>query len=44
MIDADRATAILVVQGTLYPKGRLQAVLIKGIDPIKGCLPCPPMS
>ncbi len=41
MIDADRATAILVVQGTLYPKGRLQAVLIKGLDPGQKLLSLP---
>jgi ABC-type lipoprotein release transport system permease subunit len=28
-----QAAAILVVQGTLYPKGRIQAIIIKGIDP-----------
>jgi ABC-type lipoprotein release transport system permease subunit len=32
-VDAGRATAILVVQGAIYPEGRLQPVLLKGIDP-----------
>jgi ABC-type lipoprotein release transport system permease subunit len=41
MIDTDTATAILVVQGTLYPKGRIQPVLIKGIDPDQTLLSLP---
>jgi len=32
-IDAGQATPILIVQGTLYPGGRIVPVLIKGIDP-----------
>ena len=41
MIDAGRATPILVVQGTLYPKGRIHPVLIKGIDPDQKLLSLP---
>jgi putative ABC transport system permease protein len=41
MIADDRATAILVVQGTLYPKGRIQSVVIKGIDPDQTLLSLP---
>jgi putative ABC transport system permease protein len=41
MIADDRATAILVVQGTLYPKGRIQPVVIKGIDPDQKLLSVP---
>jgi ABC-type lipoprotein release transport system permease subunit len=41
MIAAKRATAILVVQGTLYPKGRIHPVLIKGIDPDQKLLSLP---
>ncbi|HUU36988.1 MAG TPA: FtsX-like permease family protein [Candidatus Desulfaltia sp.] len=41
MIAADRATPILVVQGTLYPKGRIQPVVIKGIDPDQKLLSLP---
>ncbi len=41
MIAYDRATAILVVQGTLYPKGRIQPVVIKGIDPDQKLLSVP---
>jgi ABC-type lipoprotein release transport system permease subunit len=41
MIAANRATAILVVQGTLYPKGRIHPVMIKGIDPDQQLLSLP---
>jgi ABC-type lipoprotein release transport system permease subunit len=41
MIAAGRATPILVVQGTLYPKGRIYPVLIKGIDPDQKLLSLP---
>ena len=30
---AGRAAPVLVIQGTIYPEGRLYTVLIKGIDP-----------
>lgn len=33
LIREGKATAILIVQGTLYPQGRFFPVLIKGIDP-----------
>ena len=33
MIDKGQATPILVVQGSIYPKGRLRPIVIKGIDP-----------
>ncbi|MDH5715880.1 MAG: FtsX-like permease family protein [Candidatus Aminicenantes bacterium] len=29
----NQATPILIVQGSIYPKGRLRPILIKGIDP-----------
>ena len=32
-IDNNQATPILIVQGSIYPKGRLRPILIKGIDP-----------
>jgi ABC-type lipoprotein release transport system permease subunit len=41
LIEAGRATPILVVQGTLYPKGRIHPVLIKGIDPDQKLLSLP---
>ena len=33
MIDDGQATPVLVAQATIYPEGRLQTVLLKGIDP-----------
>ncbi len=33
LIEKGGATAVLVIQGTLYPQGRFVPVLIKGIDP-----------
>ena len=33
MIEKKQATPVLVVQGAIYPNGRIQSVLIKGIDP-----------
>lgn len=32
-IKNDKATAILIVQGTIYPNGRMRPVLLKGIAP-----------
>ncbi|MBN1154798.1 ABC transporter permease [candidate division KSB1 bacterium] len=33
LIDQDRAAPILVARGTIYPKGRIMSVQLKGIDP-----------
>ena len=33
VIKNRKATPILIRQGTIYPEGRVQSVLIKGIDP-----------
>ncbi|MDH3976194.1 MAG: FtsX-like permease family protein [Deltaproteobacteria bacterium] len=33
MITDGKGTAILVRQGTIYPEGRVQSILLKGIDP-----------
>jgi putative ABC transport system permease protein len=41
IIEAGQAIPILVVQGTLYPKGRIHPVLIKGIDPGQTMLSLP---
>lgn len=41
MIEAGGAVPILEVQGTLYPKGRIYPVLIKGIDPDQRLLSLP---
>jgi ABC-type lipoprotein release transport system permease subunit len=43
-IDAGRATAVLVVPGTMYPGGRLRSVVIKGIDPGQRLLDMPASS
>ncbi|TET69331.1 MAG: FtsX-like permease family protein [Candidatus Aminicenantes bacterium] len=32
-IDKDEATPVLIAQATIYPEGRLQVILLKGIDP-----------
>jgi ABC-type lipoprotein release transport system permease subunit len=32
-IDKDEATPVLITQATIYPEGRLQPILLKGIDP-----------
>jgi len=41
MIAQNQATATLVVQGTIYPAGRLQPVLLKGIDPAQQVIDLP---
>jgi putative ABC transport system permease protein len=41
LIEERKATAILVIQGTLYPQGRFLPVLIKGIDPAQDVLTLP---
>jgi putative ABC transport system permease protein len=33
MIIRNQATPVLIIQGSIYPGGRIQPVLIKGIDP-----------
>ena len=33
LIGEGKLTPILITQGTLYPSGRMQSVLVKGIDP-----------
>jgi len=40
-IEAGRAAAVLIAQGTFYPKGRMQSVLLKGIDPDQSVLKIP---
>ncbi len=41
LIKQGDLTPILISQGTLYPSGRMQGVLIKGIDPGQGILSIP---
>jgi len=40
-IASGQATAILTIQGTLYPQGRFLPVLVKGIDPAQTILKLP---
>jgi len=40
-INADRATAILIIPGTISPNGRIRPVVIKGIDPDQKILNLP---
>ena len=41
LIEKRQATPILIRQGTIYPEGRVQSVLIKGIDPAQTILDIP---
>jgi putative ABC transport system permease protein len=41
LIKNKQATPILIRQGTIYPEGRVQTVLIKGIDPAQTLLDIP---
>jgi len=43
-IQEGRATPILIFQGTIYPKGRIRPVLLKGIDPGQKILSLPSSS
>ena len=40
-IEKGDMVAILITQGTIYPEGRMQSVLIKGIDPHQSLLKLP---
>jgi putative ABC transport system permease protein len=40
-VESGRAIPILIVQGTLYPQGRVVPVLLKGIDPSQKLLQFP---
>jgi len=41
LIDNNQATPILIVQGSIYPKGRLRPILIKGIEPAQRIVSLP---
>ena len=41
LISRGEITPVLIVQGTLYPSGRMQSILIKGIDPAQTILTLP---
>jgi len=40
-VQAGEITPILVSQATIYPEGRIQSVLLKGIDPVQNVLSLP---
>jgi ABC-type lipoprotein release transport system permease subunit len=44
MIEAGRAAPVLIVQGTIYPQGKIVPVLLKGIDPGQTILNLPSAS
>lgn len=41
LIKKDEMTPLLLTQGTIYPEGRMQSVMIKGIDPEQNILKIP---
>lgn len=41
LVDRGEAAPILIIQGTMYPEGRLRPVLLKGIDPAQTILALP---
>ena len=41
LADKDQLTPILIAQGTLYPSGRMQSILVKGIEPGQKLLSIP---
>ena len=43
LIDRNEATALLFAQGTIYPDGRPQTVILRGIDPNQTILKIPPI-
>ena len=41
LVDAGKAVPILIRQATIYPEGRVQSILLKGIDPLQQILEIP---
>jgi len=41
LVESGRAAPVLIVPGTIYPNGRIQSVLLKGIDPGQTLLSIP---
>jgi ABC-type lipoprotein release transport system permease subunit len=41
LVDEGQAAAVLLVQGSIYPKGRMRSILLKGIDPHQRVLDFP---
>ena len=44
LVDAGKAIPILIRQATIYPEGRVQSILLKGIDPLQQILEIPTAS
>ena len=44
MVDEGKATPVLVLQGSIYPRGRMRSVLLKGIDPGQRILAFPTLT
>jgi putative ABC transport system permease protein len=44
LVDEGKATAVLVVQGSIYPRGRMRSILLKGVDPQQSVLDFPTSS
>lgn len=44
LVDDGKAAAVLVVQGSIYPRGRMRPLLLKGIDPAQKVLDFPTAS
>jgi putative ABC transport system permease protein len=41
LVVAGKATAVLILQGSIYPHGRMRSILLKGIDPEQRILDFP---
>jgi putative ABC transport system permease protein len=41
LVRAGRATPVLIIQGTIYPEGRIMPIVLKGIDPEQKLLSLP---
>ena len=41
LIHNNRAAAVLIIQGTIYPEGRIRPVVIRGVDPNQRVLDLP---
>ena len=44
LIKQDKAAAILIIQGSIYPNGRAQGLFVKGIDPNQKILNLPSLN
>ncbi len=44
LIESGEMTPVLAVQGSIFPQGRMQSVIVKGIDPFQQILAIPTLS